>query len=133
MRLAMIGLGRMGLNMVRRLVLGGHEIIASNRSPGPVQEAAAAGAIPASSLADAISKLSAPRVVWLMLPAGDVTENHIHQTMDLIGAGRHHRRRRQQQLQGHDAPRRDGQGARHRVRRRGHQRRRLGPGPKATA
>lgn len=87
MRLAMIGLGRMGLNMARRLLQGGHEVVAFNRSPGPVQEAAAAGAIPASSLADAVGKLSAPRVVWLMLPAGDVTESHIHQTMDLIAPG----------------------------------------------
>ncbi|MCC7207926.1 MAG: decarboxylating 6-phosphogluconate dehydrogenase [Anaerolineae bacterium] len=87
MRLAMVGLGRMGLNMVRRLLQGGHEVVAFNRSPGPVQEAAAAGAIPATSLADAVSKLSAPRVVWLMLPAGDVTESHIHQTMDLIAPG----------------------------------------------
>lgn len=60
MKLALIGLGRMGLNMVKRMVKGGHEVVAFNRSPEPVQEAAAAGAIAAASLEDAVSKLSAP-------------------------------------------------------------------------
>jgi 6-phosphogluconate dehydrogenase len=87
MRLAMIGLGRMGLNMVKRLVQGGHEVVAFNRSPAPVQEAAQSGAIPAASFEDAISKLSAPRAVWLMLPAGEVTENHLLRAMELLAPG----------------------------------------------
>ncbi|HRE48204.1 MAG TPA: decarboxylating 6-phosphogluconate dehydrogenase [Aggregatilineales bacterium] len=87
MKLALIGLGRMGLNMVKRMVKGGHEVVAFNRSPEPVQEAAAAGAIAAASLEDAVSKLSAPRVVWLMLPAGDVTEKHLTTLMTLLSPG----------------------------------------------
>lgn len=87
MKLALIGLGRMGLNMVKRLVKGGHEVIAFNRSPGPVQEAAESGAIPAASLEDAVGRLNAPRAVWLMLPAGDVTEQHLVKLMELLQPG----------------------------------------------
>lgn len=87
MRLGLVGLGRMGANMVRRMVRGGHEVVVSNRSRGPVDEVAQEGAIPSDSLEDLISKLPAPRVVWLMLPAGDVTEQHIHQCMDLLSPG----------------------------------------------
>ncbi len=87
MKLGLVGLGRMGANMVRRMVKGGHEVVVANRSRGPVDELAAEGAIPSDSLADLISKLEAPRVVWLMLPAGDVTEDHIHQCMDLLEPG----------------------------------------------
>jgi 6-phosphogluconate dehydrogenase len=87
MKLAMIGLGRMGLNMAKRLVNGGHQVVAFNRSPEPVQEAAQAGAIAATSLEDAISKLEAPRAVWLMLPAGDVTEQHLIKLLDLLQPG----------------------------------------------
>lgn len=87
MKLGLVGLGRMGANMVRRMVKGGHEVIVANRSRGPVDELAAEGAIPSDSLADLISKLEAPRVVWLMLPAGDVTEDHIHECMDLLEPG----------------------------------------------
>ena len=87
MKLGLVGLGRMGANMVRRMVKGGHEVIVANRSRGPVDELAAEGAIPSDSLADLISKLEAPRVVWLMLPAGNVTEDHIHECMDLLEPG----------------------------------------------
>lgn len=87
MKLALVGLGKMGANMVRRLVRNGHEVIVFNRSKGPVEEVAKEGAIPAESLADVVNKLQAPRVVWLMLPAGDVTEDHLHQFMDLLSPG----------------------------------------------
>jgi len=87
MKLALVGLGRMGLNMVKRMVNGGHQVVAFNRSPGPVKEAADAGAIPATSLEDAVSKLEAPRVVWLMLPAGDVTENHLYKLTQILKPG----------------------------------------------
>jgi 6-phosphogluconate dehydrogenase len=87
MKLALVGLGKMGANMVRRLVRGGHEVVVSNRSRGPVDEAAKEGAIPANSLADAVSRLQAPRVVWLMLPAGDVTEQHLHELMGTLSLG----------------------------------------------
>ncbi len=87
MKLGLVGLGKMGANMVRRMVKGGHEVIISNRSQGPIDEVAKDGGIPATSLADLVSKLEAPRVVWLMLPAGDITEDHIHQCMDLLQPG----------------------------------------------
>jgi 6-phosphogluconate dehydrogenase len=87
MKLALVGLGKMGANMVRRLVRNGHEIIVFNRSKGPIEEVAKEGAIPASSIADVVARLDAPRVVWLMLPAGDVTEEHLHQFMDLLSPG----------------------------------------------
>jgi 6-phosphogluconate dehydrogenase len=87
MRLGMIGLGRMGGNMAQRLVNGGHEVVVFNRSPGPVEEAAKYGAIPSTSVADLVSKLGTPRVAWIMLPAGDTTENMINQVADLMSAG----------------------------------------------
>ncbi len=70
MRIAMVGLGKMGMNMTRRLLRGGHEVVAADRSPEAVAEAAREGAVPSSSVADAAGKLSPPRVVWLMVPAG---------------------------------------------------------------
>src|SRR5262245_60415692 len=87
MQLGFVGLGRMGANMVKRLVRGGHQVIASNRSPEPVKEVAKEGAIPATSLEDLVSKLEKPSIVWIMLPAGDVTENHLHQLMSLLQPG----------------------------------------------
>jgi 6-phosphogluconate dehydrogenase len=75
MQLGMIGLGRMGANMARRLLKGGHQCVAYNRSPQAVaalvKDTAAVGA---TSLADLVSKLTAPRVVWMMVPAGAVDE-----------------------------------------------------------
>lgn len=87
MQLGLIGLGRMGGNMAVRLIRGGHEVFVWNRSPQPVQAAAEQGAKPAATVADLVSKLDAPRAVWVMLPAGDITENMIHQLMDLLSPG----------------------------------------------
>ncbi len=87
MQLGFVGLGKMGANMVKRLVRGGHQVVAFNRSPEPVQEVAKEGAIPSTSLQDLVSKLQKPSVVWIMLPAGDVTENHLHQLMSLLEPG----------------------------------------------
>ncbi|HZM17724.1 MAG TPA: decarboxylating 6-phosphogluconate dehydrogenase [Candidatus Krumholzibacteria bacterium] len=72
MQIGMIGLGRMGANMVRRLLHGGHDCVVYNKAPGPVQELAAAGAHASSSLADLVRQLQAPRAIWLMIPAGAV-------------------------------------------------------------
>ena len=82
MQLAMIGLGRMGGNMVRRLMGGGHELVVYDRSPEAVQEQAAKGAKGARDLADVCAQLKAPRAVWVMVPAGAPTQATID---DLAG------------------------------------------------
>ena len=74
MRLAMIGLGRMGANIVRRLMHDGHEVVAFDRKPTAVDELANEGAIGASSFSDIAAKLESPRIFWVMLPAGEPTE-----------------------------------------------------------
>ncbi len=77
MRLAMIGLGRMGGNMVQRLMRGGHELVVFDRSADAVKAHVALGATAAGDIGDAIAKLNAPRIVWVMVPAGDPTEQTI--------------------------------------------------------
>jgi 6-phosphogluconate dehydrogenase len=74
MQLGMVGLGRMGANMVRRLVRGGHECVAFDRSPKAVDELTKDKAKGASSLADLVKQLAKPRAVWLMVPAAAVDE-----------------------------------------------------------
>ena len=74
MKIAMVGLGRMGANMTRRLTRGGHRVVAFDRNAEIVGRLAAEGAEPASTLAEAVGKLPSPRVVWIMVPAGDPTE-----------------------------------------------------------
>jgi 6-phosphogluconate dehydrogenase len=73
------GLGRMGGNMVRRLLKGGHRVVASNRSPQPVREAEAAGAVAAFTLDELIAKTHPPRVLWVMVPAGEATEHALEE------------------------------------------------------
>src|SRR5688572_15613512 len=88
MQLGFVGLGRMGGNMVHRLVRDGqHEVIAFNRSPGPVQEAVGHGAIGASSLEDLVQRLTPPRNIWLMLPAGGVTDEYLDKLMQVCQPG----------------------------------------------
>jgi 6-phosphogluconate dehydrogenase len=77
MQLGMIGLGRMGLNMARRLLAGGHEVVVYNRSPDKIKLAQDAGAAGATTPAALVARLRPPRVVWLMLPAGQVTQEHV--------------------------------------------------------
>ena len=72
MQLGMIGLGRMGANMVRRLHRGGHQCVVFDTNPGPVKDLVKEGATGASSLDDFVKKLSKPRAVWLMVPAAVV-------------------------------------------------------------
>jgi 6-phosphogluconate dehydrogenase len=74
MQLGMIGLGRMGANMVRRLLKGGHRCVVYNRSPGPVNELVKEKAVGSSSLQDLAAKLDKPRSIWLMVPAAAVDE-----------------------------------------------------------
>ncbi|MEZ4214560.1 MAG: decarboxylating 6-phosphogluconate dehydrogenase [Nitrospira sp.] len=71
-QLGMVGLGRMGANMVRRLMKGGHECVVFNRSPQKVKDLVKEKAVGASSLADLVTKLQSPRAVWLMVPAAVV-------------------------------------------------------------
>jgi len=86
MRIGMIGLGRMGANMTRRLLGGGHEVVALDRDPEAVKSVAAAGALPAQSLDDLIRQLPAPRAVWIMVPSGAITEQTIDSLAALLGA-----------------------------------------------
>jgi 6-phosphogluconate dehydrogenase len=87
MKLGMVGLGRMGGNMTVRLLRAGHNVVVWNRSPEPVERAVQAGAIGSSSLADLVEKLEAPRVVWVMVPAGDVTEATVRQLAGMLARG----------------------------------------------
>ena len=88
MRVAMIGLGKMGANMARRLLRGGLEVVGYNRSPAIVNELVKeAGLIAADSLNTAVAQLSPPRVVWLMLPSGEPTEHTLRQLQPLLQPG----------------------------------------------
>jgi 6-phosphogluconate dehydrogenase len=88
MRIGMIGLGRMGGNMTRRLMKAGHACVVYSRNAGSRAKLALDGAIPAGSTADLVEALGpAPRTVWLMLPAGAVTEAMVDQLAPLLGAG----------------------------------------------
>ena len=86
MQLGMIGLGRMGGNMVRRLIGGGHECVVFDRSPEAVAELVKEKAIGASSLADFVVKLAKPRIVWLMVPAA-VTDKSVTDLLPLLEKG----------------------------------------------
>ena len=87
MELGMIGLGRMGGNMVQRLLLGGHKIAAYDRDPEAVQAAVERGAVGASSIRDLADGLEPPRAVWVMVPDGDPTENAIADLVDALSPG----------------------------------------------
>lgn len=87
MKVGYIGLGRMGKNMVLRLLEQGQEVVAWNRSPEPVAEVVAAGAIGAESIEDLVKKLESPRVIWLMLTAGEVIDSMIDQLLPLLDKG----------------------------------------------
>ncbi len=87
MRIAMVGLGRMGLNMTRRLLRGGHEVVAVDRSQDAVAAAARDGAVASASLPDAVPRLSPPRVVWLMVPAGAPVDENVERLAGLLSPG----------------------------------------------
>lgn len=88
MKLAILGLGKMGANMVRRLRMKGHIVVGYNRSSEITRQLAdEVGMIPSYSVAEAVGMLELPRIVWLMVPAGDTTEMMIQQTMNLLTPG----------------------------------------------
>jgi 6-phosphogluconate dehydrogenase len=86
MQLGMIGLGRMGANLTRRLMRDGHDMVVWNRDPAPVATLAAEGAVGAESPADLIAKLERPRAVWVMVPAA-VTGQVVHDVAALLDPG----------------------------------------------
>ena len=87
MDIGITGLGRMGAGMAERWVRAGHRVVVNNRSHGPIEELAAKGAVPAYSLEELVDKLAAPRAIWIMLPAGDVTERAIEKLIPLLSPG----------------------------------------------
>lgn len=86
MELAMIGLGRMGANMVRRLLRGGHACTVYDVNPANVDQLVAEGAVGSASIADLVSKMSRPRAIWVMVPAGEATEQTIETLAPLLEA-----------------------------------------------
>ncbi len=87
MQIGLVGLGRMGMNMGRRWLKGGHEVVAFNRTYAKTEELAKEGAKPAKTLEELVKALKAPRIVWLMLPAGDATEDHMKEVAALLSPG----------------------------------------------
>ncbi|HEY7346772.1 MAG TPA: decarboxylating 6-phosphogluconate dehydrogenase [Ktedonobacterales bacterium] len=89
MEVAFIGLGRMGANMVRRLSQGGHSVVAYNRTAEKTRELVEEGhrVVGAYSLKEVVEKLKTPRIVWLMVPAGQVVDDHIAQLEPLLAPG----------------------------------------------
>src|SRR5580700_4686963 len=87
MQIGMVGLGKMGANMTTRLIRGGHQVVVFDRDTKAVATATSGGAKGGSSLADLVSALSAPRAVWVMVPAGDPTEQTITALAGLLSKG----------------------------------------------
>jgi 6-phosphogluconate dehydrogenase len=87
MQLGMVGLGRMGANMTRRLMRGGHELVVSDLSQDAVNGLAGEGATGSASLDDFVGKLKAPRAAWVMVPAGGPTEKTVQTLADRFQAG----------------------------------------------
>jgi len=87
MKLGMIGLGRMGGNMAERLISGGHQIVAYDSDDLAVAALTEKGASAAQSLSDVVSQLNPPRTVWVMVPAGDITENTLTDLIEILDPG----------------------------------------------
>lgn len=83
----MIGLGRMGMNMAKRLLIGGHEVVAFNRTPSKTDQLVKEGAIGAYSINEVVEKLSPPRIIWIMLPAGPTIDDYIVKLKEVLSAG----------------------------------------------
>jgi 6-phosphogluconate dehydrogenase len=88
MDIAIVGLGKMGANMARRLLKGGHRVVGTNRSPDATQKLAdEAGLVAVASLKDAVAALPMPRAVWVMVPSGAPTEAVINELAELLSPG----------------------------------------------
>jgi 6-phosphogluconate dehydrogenase len=87
MEIGFIGLGKMGLNMVTRLQQAGHHVTAYDRSPKALAQATTAGCSAATSLADLVQRLKAPRAVWIMVPSGPPTEETVQAVAMLLESG----------------------------------------------
>ena len=87
MQLAMIGLGKMGGNMVERLMRNGHSVVAFDREPATVSKYQALGAAPAKDLAQVVQQLAQPRVIWIMVPAGKPVDSTIDTLLPLLAKG----------------------------------------------
>ena len=99
MKLGFVGLGKMGGNMVHRIHRDSdHEVVAFDFSEDAVSEAEGHGAAGAASLEELVAQLEPPRAVWMMVPAGDPTEQTVAKLGGAARRGRHDHRRRQQQL-----------------------------------
>ena len=127
MQLGMIGLGRMGANIVRRLMRDGHTCVVYDVSPDAVAALEAEGATGASTLEDFVAKLDVPRRAWIMVPAGEITETTVSDARGAPQRRRRHHRRRQLVLPGRHPPCGRARRARDRLPRLRHERRRLRP------
>ena len=84
MQVGFVGLGKMGGNMVERLLRGGHQLVVYNRNPEPCKRAVSLGATAATSLADLVQKLNGRRVIWVMVPAGAATDSVVNELAGLL-------------------------------------------------
>src|SRR6185503_15950983 len=87
MQIGVLGLGRMGANIVRRLMRRGHACVVHDRDPAPGAALATEGAVAAGSIGDLVKALAAPRTLWVMLPAGAATETAITELSGLLAPG----------------------------------------------
>jgi 6-phosphogluconate dehydrogenase len=88
MKIGIVGLGKMGGNMAQRLIKGGHHVVGSNLVPDVTRQLAASyGLIPAFSTAELVAALTAPRIIWVMVPSGDATEGVIDELSGLLSSG----------------------------------------------
>src|SRR4029077_11244888 len=87
MQIGMIGLGRMGANMVRRLMRGGHQCVVFDLNPANVSGLVSEGAAGATSMEEFVQKLTKPRAAWVMVPAGDATEGTVMKLASLMAPG----------------------------------------------
>jgi len=86
-KIGIVGLGRMGMNMARRLLKGGHKVVAYNRTPERVKEIVKVGARGAYSIEELVKKLIPPRIIWLMIPSGRPVDEHIDLLKGLLSRG----------------------------------------------